>query len=336
MGISGIVKSTAKFAAGFNAATVVRAARFGVGDASKRLMAGFDAIDPMGVVTAPGGRIRLGGHELVVPPGNPLYSVYTRDPGFNSDVGRLAGVVSRKYPGATIVDVGANIGDTAAIIRGRCSSPIVCIEGDPALTATLTANAGSMPGVTVIAAYLGDEPGSCLMSVDKGGWNSTLVPLASGPGVTVNFSTLDQLLGGDRSGAIKFVKIDVEGYERKILAGASRILREHRPVVQFEHNRHALAGIGGGEDGPGVFRFLAEAGYRRAMFWDDSGRFLLGTSLGDEDMIRDIHDYVAFSVHPLSRIYYLDACVFHEDDEDLYIDCVAEERAYRGPNGLPQ
>jgi len=42
----------------------------------------------------------------------------------------IAALVSNKYHDAVIVDIGANVGDTAAAIRTAVSSPIICVEGN--------------------------------------------------------------------------------------------------------------------------------------------------------------------------------------------------------------
>jgi hypothetical protein len=50
-------------------------------------------------------------------------------PHYRENLGRLAAAVERKYPGRGFIDVGANVGDNAAIVRAHSSLPILCIEG---------------------------------------------------------------------------------------------------------------------------------------------------------------------------------------------------------------
>jgi FkbM family methyltransferase len=68
--------------------------------------------------------------------------------------------------------------------------------------------------------------------------------------VRVRVGTLDDELAVDACPA--FVKLDVEGAERLVLAGARRVLTEARPVVVFECASRALP----------EFRFLEALGYR--------------------------------------------------------------------------
>lgn len=54
-----------------------------------------------------------------------------------TELGRVAARIWRKYPQMVAVDVGANIGDTASIIRSGCPAPIICFEGDRTYEALL-------------------------------------------------------------------------------------------------------------------------------------------------------------------------------------------------------
>lgn len=337
MGLMNFTKSTTKLVAGLNIAVAIRAVRHGFGDAHEHLLAGLGAIDPLDKNSVTrgdqGGKVLLGGFEVATPAGNPLARIYADEPGYNSEIGRLAGATCGKYPDMIAVDIGANIGDTAAIIRSACPAPIVCIEGDRSLDRVLADNTAALGDVRVVSTYLDERPGEHAVDVAKEGWNSTLKP-TDGGGVGVSFVTLDEVMSGDDVRRVKFLKVDVEGYEYRILRGATRILREGRPVVQFEHNREALSSLG--QDETSIFRHFAEFGYRRTLFWDNTGRFLLGTRLDSDQIVQDIHDYVAFASKRLGSIYYLDVCVFHEDDEDLAAQCLAIERGHRGFNGHPR
>lgn len=48
-----------------------------------------------------------------------------------NSIGRLATIVEAKYPGRGFIDVGAHIGETAAIVRAHSQLPVLCIEGAP-------------------------------------------------------------------------------------------------------------------------------------------------------------------------------------------------------------
>jgi len=271
---------------------------------------------------------RVGELDIIIPPGNPIFESYRTNPDYTSELGRIASQVYAKYPDVVCVDVGANIGDTAAIIRSACPAPIVCFEGDPSTAAVLVKNAQVIGGVSVKQTYLSDSSGTQQMAISKEGWNSTLLPSdLTSSAHTVTFLTLDESLRDVDTQLIKLLKVDTEGYDGRVLRGSQRILQTGRPVVLFEHNRENLSDLG--EDNLDVFENFRLCGYKAALFWEPEGRFMLGATLDDTALIDDLHHYVDRRGRPLGRVHYLDVCVFHEQDEDLAEKCLAGEREAR-------
>src|SRR5262249_16848600 len=60
---------------------------------------------------------------------------------------------------------------------------------------------------------------------------------ADAPSIAVEVDTVDGLASRLRLDDVSFLKVDVEGYEAAVLAGARGGLRDCRPTVLFEHNR---------------------------------------------------------------------------------------------------
>jgi hypothetical protein len=61
----------------------------------------------------------------------------------------------------------------------------------------------------------------------------SMMPIG-GPGFDVSTITIDELLAKDRIAPPMLVKIDVEGFEPRVLAGMNRTLDRHHPTVVFE------------------------------------------------------------------------------------------------------
>src|SRR5258706_12070673 len=74
--------------------------------------------------------IRVGNYPIKMPGNNTLLRTYRLYPDFNSLIGRLAVLLAKKYPGMTVIDIGANVGDTIAILKSGNDVPIIGIEGD--------------------------------------------------------------------------------------------------------------------------------------------------------------------------------------------------------------
>lgn len=147
-------------------------------------------------------------------------------------------------------DVGANIGSYAWLVRQHPSvREVILIEADP-LNARLiekTIGANHLDDCRLIAALVADHDGEADFLVDAvsgatGGLASTskgsaanVLHAAYGLGATTRRQAmrLDTLL--DRGfAAPDLMKIDVEGAEHLVLAGAERLLREKRPALILE------------------------------------------------------------------------------------------------------
>jgi FkbM family methyltransferase len=71
----------------------------------------------------------------------------------------------------------------------------------------------------------------------------------------------------ERHGAPDLIKLDVDGYEAKVIPGALRTFREKRPFLLFElHKSERLARLGATRQG--LMKMLFDCGYRAATFSD--------------------------------------------------------------------
>jgi len=145
--------------------------------------------------------------------------------------GMLEDLRRRLRPGGLFVDVGANIGNHALFAAAVCGARVLAFEPAPALAdhcaATLAANGVSArldlrrQGVGAAAGQARLLPGP--------GHNAGRTRLESGPG-EVAVVRLDDMLAA----APDVIKIDVEGMEAEVLAGARGVLARHRPALYVE------------------------------------------------------------------------------------------------------
>jgi FkbM family methyltransferase len=162
------------------------------------------------------------------------------------------------------LDVGANYG-THSILFLAAGIPVIAFEPNPSCfvhfqtMCKLNGLSGRWEQVA-----LGREVGDVELAYpEKETWlgsvSSDVVPnlkeLHDVTSVRVPIRTLDYYLGDNCLGDIPdcrvLIKIDVEGYEREVLKGASRMLRDWMPTIIFESNDvkarddlfHLLAGF---------------------------------------------------------------------------------------------
>lgn len=144
-------------------------------------------------------------------------------------------------PGDLVFDVGAAEGFHAEVLAGL-GARVVCLEPQPYCLEALERRVGANPQVTIVAKGVGQEPGEATLHVSRGDpeistfgvnkWRSGRFAAYSWEDqVTVPMVTLDGLV--KEHGIPAFVKIDVEGFEDRVLAGL------HRPLqrISFEFTR---------------------------------------------------------------------------------------------------
>lgn len=244
-------------------------------------------------------------------------------PLYSSNVGRIARAVQQKYSDLAFVDVGANVGDTAAIVRAQARFPILCIEGNPLFFSILELNAQNLqPDLHLEQVFIGTGEGPLHARIASGDGTARVTPAgATGDAAEVlEMTTLTRVTERHREFARpRMLKIDTDGYDCRILKNEAEFLAKIRPVIFFEYDPHLFTLQG--DDGFAVFATLLKGGYRKALFYDNYGDYLLAVDLENTRALEDIHQY--YSGRGLER--YCDICLFAGEDGDLADKIRAEE-----------
>ncbi len=252
----------------------------------------------------------LGGRNLRLPLSHDLPIILKKYPYYSHNLGRVVATLQQKYPKLTLIDIGANIGDSAAIIRKYSDCPILCIEGEARYFSLLQQNALQITGIAAERAFIGQQNEVKTRSIvsEKG-----TAAIGDGPGASeIGFQRLSQVLQGHPVFlASKIMKIDTDGYDLEIIRGSEDILRKSRPAVFFEYSPFHFEKVS--EDGIAIFDYLEGLGYATALVWENVGEFLLKLNLHDKPLIADLHGF--YSGRGGQK--YADICVFHRDDTDV-------------------
>ena len=149
-----------------------------------------------------------------------------------------AAYMKRSKPGA-LIDVGANIGAICLpLAKGRPDWNVKAIEAHPGLADVIRRNAAQngLSWVEVVQAAAGAAEGtiefpcpdlSAAINLGRTGMGMRDQPMTE-----VAVVRLDDLAPANT----RLVKIDVEGMEAEVLAGAAQMLVDAKPVVIFEAN----------------------------------------------------------------------------------------------------
>jgi FkbM family methyltransferase len=133
------------------------------------------------------------------------------------------------------LDIGANIGITAAILSQRFSK-VFAFEPGPGVFAALKANVetNDLSNVTPINAAVSNIPGTVRFAE-----NSAYGHISS-EGVAVTAVTVDDFADLNSLHRVDLMKIDVEGFEKDVLIGAEKTIARFDPIVHMEFNSWTL------------------------------------------------------------------------------------------------
>ncbi|QFR32724.1 FkbM family methyltransferase [Ancylobacter sp. TS-1] len=186
--------------------------------------------------------------------------------------------------GDVFVDVGANVGLftlKAAPQAGR----IVAVEPGAEAGGQLDANIAlnRFDNVAVVRKALSDTPGNAALFHNPLGHDPQAYSLVSdgsdAGSETVEVTTLDLLVRDLALPRVDCIKIDVEGAEGQVIAGAADTLAAYHPTVIFEMNCPTLVKADG--DTGAAWNRLAALGYSFAKLDDEGGLHALATRPAD-------------------------------------------------------
>lgn len=143
-------------------------------------------------------------------------------------------------PGDVSIDVGAHVG-FHALVAARCVGPtgqVIAVEPQPYNADRVLTNSAlnGLENIVVVVAAAGAAPGSIELNNQKPSDKARLTALGAGVSdlparFEVPLITLDQLAQRRGLTGVRLLKIDVEGYEAEVLAGAAQMLRVTDHVI---------------------------------------------------------------------------------------------------------
>lgn len=127
----------------------------------------------------------------------------------------------------TFVDVGANIGTYSIIAAGLSRCRVISIEPVPETYAMLVENLrlnGLLDLARAVNVAVADRPGTVRMTQSEDAANH-VIPSHSTDGFVVRSMSIDEIVDPDTTTVLK---MDIEGYESKAVAGARRLFENPR------------------------------------------------------------------------------------------------------------
>lgn len=223
----------------------------------------------------------------------------------------------------TIVDVGANIGDTlASMVEQNSKASYICVEADDSFYELLEKNIGRIKKserdlkVCAINKLVGKSVSA--VSLEGRGGTKHAVP---GKASNIEAISLDDLIQNLGNSQILLLKSDVDGFDYDVLDSATSTITSDTPILFFElHLDHEYQKHGY----LNTIRSLESMGYCDWTIFDNFGEVIVRSD--QVNTISNLMDYIwKQNIGNATRtIYYLDILAVQKKKSKL-IDVVLRE-----------
>ena len=147
----------------------------------------------------------------------------------------LARLLAEEAPPLTVLDVGANVGDSTLQILDAADGAVLCVEADKYYLEFLHRNVDGDARVTVVESLLAvDEAAARTTAVRTGGTTR----FVEGEDPDAMPSTTPTRLRESHPGFadLRLVKSDTDGYDVALVPAIAEAWRDSRPVLFFEYD----------------------------------------------------------------------------------------------------
>jgi len=256
----------------------------------------------------------LDGYKILIPLSHNLPIYRAIFPTYSENLGAVIASAAKKYDDVTVIDIGANVADSAAIGFANGASAFLCIDGDQEFLPYLEHNATLLGNTEVEACYVASADVQ-LDGLTVARLNGTANLVAADPNsedVAMKVRSMTDILADHPKFANPTVlKIDTDGHDNGILRSASDFLRKHQPILHFEFAPYLVESVGGTE-ATSIFADLREWGYERVVLFANRGEMLGAYDTLDENL-----PFMARQLQATDEIAYWDIAAFAAKDLDV-------------------
>lgn len=158
----------------------------------------------------------VGKYIIQVPQDHALPSIQSKNPLYDKGFLPALKAILEDNPSGLVIDIGANVGDTAALIATCADNPIICVEGSSDFLPFLQKNITQLENdVRVIDKYV-DIGLELQSSVSKCGTNKLLIDSAGTPLKQNSLISIHEILSTNSTGLALF-KTDTDGCDIEIV-----------------------------------------------------------------------------------------------------------------------
>ncbi|MCG9879669.1 MAG: FkbM family methyltransferase [Bacteroidia bacterium] len=227
-------------------------------------------------------------------------------PQYSQNLGWVVKKLYHKYNDLKVIDVGANIGDSAILIKDIADIQILCIEGNPKFLGLLKSNTKNLNEVSIADCFVGEE--SSKVEAISGLGSAHLKETSEG---AIEVKTMHRVLEENLVFKnAKLLKIDTDGFDNKIIRASKSFLEESKASVFFEYDPYFLGMQN--EKGYDIYDFFVSLGYTKFLIFDNIGDFLISLDNNSKEQFMELHAYFNKGGKK-----YMDIFVIHQTDRDI-------------------
>ncbi len=253
-----------------------------------------------------GASFGVGGFRLSLPTDHRLPQLRALVPTYDAHCGWIIAAIAAADPAGTFIDIGANIGDTAAMLRQHAANPIVCVEGNAAFCGHLRRNLAQLPGrVEMIAAFVAVPEIAAFGLGYRPDSGSGVFEHGAEPAAAAMIGLADLVARGP----VALLKTDTDGLDAFILRDAlDHALTD--AVLFFECDEAHTIAPAGSVAWNSNFATLRARGYALIVY-DNHGLPMLFAAPDRFDAVEDLRFYLRRQYAAAAvRIHYLDIWAF--------------------------
>jgi FkbM family methyltransferase len=247
---------------------------------------------------------------MVLPWSHRLPDYAAANPAYGQNLVELAKRLAPPGTPLTVLDIGANVGDSALQILHATDAKVLCVEGDKEYLDYLRVNVGDDPRVTIVEALLAVDGEAAGTAVRSGG-TTRFVHGEDGADSMPSITTTSLRESNADFADLRLVKSDTDGYDVSLVPAVAAAWTASRPVLFFEYDPE-LTRIAG-YDPAQIWTDLAALGYRDVAVWDNGASPIGRSTIAEIQSKTGPLDAPSGSSWSKARTYW-DVAVVHADD----------------------
>lgn len=259
-------------------------------------------------------KVKIGEKKIFMNVSHSLPVYYYKFLNYDRALPRICKKLKETDLNLSVIDVGANIGDTISLITDIVSGNFLCIEGDEQYIPVLKKNIKLMNESNIInieEVYCGENNLDNL-EVDRTNGTAKIIKNKEindkSDLITNKIRTLDDILENNLNFKnSNLLKIDTDGFEIDVLKSGAKFIKNKKPLLYFEFTPQFYED--NGQDYKTIFDILIFNGYDKALFYNNFGVAIGIFDINDIDCMDDL-------VKNINKkdIYYYDILTCHHDN----------------------